>query len=53
MIQIIFDTAELKMLEGTENRTLTNNELEDLILNATNEKIAEWEFILENFENEE
>ena len=49
----IFDTHGLEMLEDIENRTLTNNELEDLILDVTKQKITEWKFILENFENEE
>ena len=49
----IFDTSQLKMIEGLENRKIDDNELKELILNATKQKIAEWEFILENFENEE
>lgn len=49
----IFDTSELKMIEGIENREINDNELKDLILDATKEKIAEWNFLLENFENEE
>lgn len=49
----IFDTNRLKMLEEIQNKTLTDNELKDLILNATKEQIAEWNFLLENFINEE
>lgn len=49
----IFDTHELEMIEEIENRKISDNELKDLILNATKEKIAEWNFLLENFENEE
>ena len=49
----IFDTNRLKMLEEIQNKTLTDNELKDLILNATKEQIAEWNFLLENFEQEE
>lgn len=49
----IFDTDRLVMLEEIEDKTLTDNELKDLILNATKEQIAEWNFLLENFEQEE
>lgn len=49
----IFDTNRLKMLEEIQDKTLTDNELKDLILNATKEQIAEWNFLLENFINEE
>lgn len=49
----IFDTDRLTMLEEIEDKILTDNELKDLILNATKEQIAEWNFLLENFENEE
>lgn len=49
----IFDTSELTMIEGIENREISDTELKDLILDATKEKIAEWNFLLENFENEE
>lgn len=49
----IFDTHELEMIEEIENRKISDNELKDLILEATKEKIAEWNFLLENFENEE
>lgn len=49
----IFDTSELKMIEGIENKEIDDNELKELILDATKEKILEWEFILENFEQEE
>ena len=49
----IFDTSELKMIDGIENRKIDDNELKDLILDATKEKIAEWNFLLENFENDE
>lgn len=49
----IFDTDRLTMLEEIEDKTLTDNELKDLILKATKEQIIEWNFLLENFENEE
>lgn len=49
----IFDTSELKMIDGIENREIDDNELKDLILDATKEKITEWNFLLENFENDE
>lgn len=46
----IFDTDELTMIEENKNKTLTNNELKELILTKIKERITEWEFILENFE---
>ena len=49
----IFDTHELEMIEEIENRKISNNELKELILNATKKKITEWNFLLENFVNEE
>ena len=41
------------MFEEIEDKTLTDNELKDIILKATKEKISEWNLLLENFENEE
>lgn len=49
----IFDSHELEMIKEIENRKIDDNELKDLILDATKEKIAEWNFLLENFINEE
>ena len=49
----IFDTYDLYELEEIEERELTDEELKELILNKTKERIAEWKFILQNFENEE
>ena len=48
----IFDTYDLYELEELEERELTDEELKELILKKTKEKISEWKFILQNFENE-
>ena len=49
----IFDTYDLYELEEIEERELTDDELKELILEKTKKRISEWEFILQNFENEE
>jgi len=46
----IFDTYDLNEIEELENRVVSDEELKELILEATKEKISEWKFILENFE---
>lgn len=46
----IFDTYDLNEIEELENRVVSDEELKELILETTKEKLSEWKFILENFE---